>query len=120
MNENNKRYHNNLGLAYSQKGQIDLAIEQFTLAGDEISANHKLSQILYREGKHEMARKYQNKAIQLENAINSNKSIVASNKKKYSDNNLKLEKKSLESIKSKSASEISQNSFEEKYQNRSD
>jgi Flp pilus assembly protein TadD len=114
LNENNKRYHNNLGLAYTQKGQIDLAIEQFTLAGDEISANHKLSQILYREGKHELARKYQHKAIQLENAINSNKSIVASNKKKYSDNNPKLKEKSLESIKSNSASEISQNSFEEK------
>ena len=75
LNENNKRYHNNLGLAYAQKGQFDLAIEQFTLAGDEISANQKLSQILYRKGKHELARKYRNKAVQLEAAINNERSI---------------------------------------------
>jgi Flp pilus assembly protein TadD len=75
LNENNKRYHNNLGLAYAQKGQFDLAIEQFTLAGDEISANQKLSQIFYRKGKHELARKYRNKAVQLEAAINNERSI---------------------------------------------
>lgn len=113
LNENNKRYHNNLGLAYAQKGQFDLAIEQFTLAGDEISANHKLSQFFYRKGKHELARKYRHKAVQLEAAINNERSIVASNKKKYSDYYSKLEKKSLESTKSDSDSETSQNSFEE-------
>jgi tetratricopeptide (TPR) repeat protein len=64
-----------LGLAYAQKGQFDLAIEQFTLAGDEISANQKLSQIFYRKGKHELARKYRHKAVQLEAAINNERSI---------------------------------------------
>ena len=66
LNNHNKRYHNNLGLAYTQKEQFDLAFEQFKQAGDEISANHKLARLLYREGKYDLARKYKNKAIQLE------------------------------------------------------
>jgi len=112
LNENNKRYHNNLGLAYAQKGQFDLAIEQFILAGDEISANHKLSQFFYREGKHELARKYRQIAIQLEAAIHNKRSIVASNKSN-SDYSSMLEENSSESTKLDSALKASQNLFEE-------
>ena len=112
LNENNKRYNNNLGLAYAQKGQFDLAIEQFILSGDEISANHKLSQFFYREGKDELAQKYRQKAIQLEAAIHNEKSILASNQSHYSDYYSKLEVNSLESTKTESASKASQNSFE--------
>ena len=43
LNDQNKRSHNNLGLAFTQKGQFDLAFEQFKLAADEISANHTIS-----------------------------------------------------------------------------
>jgi Flp pilus assembly protein TadD len=94
LNENNKRYHNNLGLAYAQKGQFDLAIEQFSIASDEISANNKLSHFLYREGKHELARKYQQRALQQKAAISSEKSTKILNRNKYSEYSSKLEEKS--------------------------
>ena len=112
LNGNNKRYHNNLGLAYAQKGQFDLALEQFMLAGDEISANRKLSQFFYREGKHELARKYRQKAIQLEAANHDENSIVASNKNHYSDYDSKVEENSLKPTNSDNALKANQNYFQ--------
>ena len=64
LNEHNNRFHNNLGFAYAKKGEYDLALEQFKLTGDESSANYKLGQILYKEGKYEIARRYSAKSFQ--------------------------------------------------------
>jgi Flp pilus assembly protein TadD len=58
LDEKNERFRNNLGLAYAKKGEYELALEQFKITGDELSANHKLGQILYKEGKYELAGKY--------------------------------------------------------------
>ena len=58
LDEKNKRFRNNLGLAYAKKGEYELALAQFRITGDEVSANHKLGQILYKEGKYELAGKY--------------------------------------------------------------
>jgi tetratricopeptide (TPR) repeat protein len=85
LNDQNKRYYNNLGLAYTQKGQLDLAFEQFINAGDEISANHKFAKLLNREGKFDQARKYQNKAIQLEASTDKTASFPILNNKKISN-----------------------------------
>jgi Flp pilus assembly protein TadD len=64
LDEKNERFRNNLGLAYAKKGEYELALEQFRITGDEVSANYKLGQILYREGKYEIARKYDAKSFQ--------------------------------------------------------
>jgi tetratricopeptide (TPR) repeat protein len=64
LNEHNNRFHNNLGFAYAKKGEYELALAQFKLTGDESSANYKLGQILYKEGKSEIARKYSTKSFQ--------------------------------------------------------
>jgi Flp pilus assembly protein TadD len=93
LNEQNKRYHNNLGLAYTKKGQFDLAFEQFKLAGDEISANHKLAKLLYREGKYDLARKYRKNAIQLEASADKTASAPIFSKEKISDTSSRLEEK---------------------------
>ena len=66
LDEKNERFRNNLGLAYAKKGEYELALEQFRITGDEVSANYKLGQILYREGKYEIARKYDAKSFQTE------------------------------------------------------
>ena len=58
LDEKNKRFRNNLGLAYAKKGEYEQALAQFRITGDEVSANHKLGQILYKEGKYELAGKY--------------------------------------------------------------
>ena len=63
LNGKNKRSRNNLGLAYAKKGEYDLALAQFRITADEVSANYKLGQILYREGKYEIARKYNAKSL---------------------------------------------------------
>ena len=97
LNNHNKRYHNNLGLAYTQKEQFDLAFEQFKQAGDEISANHKLARLLYREGKYDLARKYKNKAIQLEASAGKTATAASSSIKKYFDTSSKVERKYLQS-----------------------
>jgi Flp pilus assembly protein TadD len=85
LNDQNKRYYNNLGLAYTQKGQFELAFEQFINAGDEISANRKFAKLLYREGKFDQARKYQNKAIQLEASTDKAASFPNLSNKKISN-----------------------------------
>jgi Flp pilus assembly protein TadD len=64
LDEKNKRFRNNLGLAYAKKGEYELALAQFRITGDEVSANYKLGQILYKEGKYEIARKYNAKSFQ--------------------------------------------------------
>lgn len=46
----NKQYHNNLGLAYARKGLLDLALAEFKLAGDEARAHYNLAQFCYRKG----------------------------------------------------------------------
>ena len=97
LNNHNKRYHNNLGLAYTEKEQFDLAFEQFKQAGDEISANHKLARLLYREGKYDLARKYKNKAIQLEASAGKTATAASSSIKKYFDTSSKVERKYLQS-----------------------
>lgn len=97
LNNRNKRYHNNLSLAYTQKGQFDLAFEQFKHAGDEISANQKLARLLYQEGKYDLARKFNNKAIQLEASADKTAPVPSSGIKKYFDTSSKVERKYLES-----------------------
>jgi tetratricopeptide (TPR) repeat protein len=113
LNDQNKRYHNNLGLAYTQKGQFDLAFEQFKLAEDEISANHKLAKLLYREGKYDLARKYQNKAIQLEASADKTASVPILSKEKFSDTFLKVEEKYPESRSAAVISDSDQKASEE-------
>ncbi|MEW6327266.1 MAG: tetratricopeptide repeat protein [Thermodesulfobacteriota bacterium] len=46
----NKQYHNNLGLAYARKGLFDLALAEFKLAGGEARAHYNLAQFCYRKG----------------------------------------------------------------------
>ena len=58
LDEKNKRFRNNLGLAYAKKGEYEQALAQLRITGDEASANHKLVQIFYKEGKYELAGKY--------------------------------------------------------------
>jgi tetratricopeptide (TPR) repeat protein len=113
LNNQNKRYHNNLGLAYLQKGQFDLAFEHVKLAEDEISANHRLAKLLYREGKYDLARKYQNKAIQLEISADKTASVPILSKKKFSDTSLKVEEKYPESRPAAIMSDSDQKSSEE-------
>jgi Flp pilus assembly protein TadD len=64
LDEQNKRFRNNLGLAYTKKGAYEQALAQFRIAGDEFTANNKLGQILFKEGKYEIARKYSAKSFQ--------------------------------------------------------
>lgn len=64
LDEQNKRFRNNLGLAFAKKGEYELALTQFRLTGDEFNANYKLGQILFKEGKYEIARKYSAKSFQ--------------------------------------------------------
>ena len=85
ISDRSKLYHNNLGMVYTKKGQLDLAFEQFKIAGDEIHANHQLAKLLYREGKFDLARKYQKKAIQLEASADKQASVPISSKEKFSD-----------------------------------
>jgi Flp pilus assembly protein TadD len=65
LDEKNKRFRNNLGLVYAKKGEYELALAQFIITGNEASANYKLGQILYKEGKYEVARKYNAKSFQI-------------------------------------------------------
>jgi Flp pilus assembly protein TadD len=71
LDEKNKRFRNNLGLAYAKKGAYDLALAQFRLTGDEFSANHKLGQILFKEGKYEIASRYSAKSFQAKSSKDS-------------------------------------------------
>jgi tetratricopeptide (TPR) repeat protein len=113
LKDENKRYHNNLGLAYTQKGQFDLAFEQFKLAEDEISANNKLAKLLYREGKYDLARKYKNKAIQLETSADKTASVPILSKEKFSDTSIKVEEKCPESRPAAVISDSDQETSEE-------
>ena len=113
LNDQNKRYHNNLGLAYTQKGQFELAFEQFKHAGDETSANQKLAQLLYQESKYDLARKYQNKAIQLETSADKTAPVPILSKEKFSDSSLKVEEKYPESRPAAVISDSDQKSSEE-------
>ena len=69
LDKQNKRFRNNLGFAYAKKGEFELALAQFRLTGDESSANFKLGQILFKEGKYEIARKYNAKSFQTKASI---------------------------------------------------
>ncbi len=40
-----RTYHNNLGLAYSRKGQFDLAFREFKLAIGETSARNNIARL---------------------------------------------------------------------------
>jgi Flp pilus assembly protein TadD len=113
LNNRNKRYHNNLGFAYTQKGQFDLAFEQFKHAGDEISANRKLAQHLYREGKYDLARKYNNKAIQLEAYADKTASAPSSRLEKFSETSSRVERKYAESKPAAVTADADQKSSEE-------
>ena len=64
LDEKNKRFRNNLGLVYAKKGEYELSLAQFSITGDEASANYKLGQILYKEGRYDIARKYNAKSYQ--------------------------------------------------------
>jgi tetratricopeptide (TPR) repeat protein len=113
INDRSKLYHNNLGLAYTKKGQFDLAFEQFKLAGDEISANHQLAELLYRESKYDLARKYQNKASQLEVSTEKTASVPISRNEKFSDTSSIVEEKYPESRPAAVISDYDRNYIEE-------
>lgn len=113
LNNQNKRYHNNLGLAYTQKGQFELAFEQFIDAGDETSANYKLAKLLYQEGKYELARKYMNRAIQLEASVDNEASDPILSKEKFAESSLTVEEKYPKSKSPTFISSLDQKSTEE-------
>jgi tetratricopeptide (TPR) repeat protein len=75
LNEHNNRFHNNLGFAYAKKGEYELALAQFRLTGEESSANYKLGQILFKEGKYEIARKYSTKSFQTKASSHATPSV---------------------------------------------
>jgi tetratricopeptide (TPR) repeat protein len=75
LDKQNKRFRNNLGLAYAKKGAYELALAQFRLTGDEFSANYKLGQILFKEGKYEVARKYNAKSFQTKTSNHATPSV---------------------------------------------
>lgn len=84
LNEQSKRFRNNLGFTYAKKGQYDLAIKQFRLTGDEFSANYRLGQILYREGKYAKALEYNENAYQAKASAKILSSVPSAVKKKSS------------------------------------
>jgi Flp pilus assembly protein TadD len=88
LDEQNKRFRNNLGLAYAKKGAYDLALAQFRLTGDEFSANYKLGQILFKEGKYEIARKYSAKSFQTKASNRAIPSASSAGVEKDSQNKL--------------------------------
>jgi Flp pilus assembly protein TadD len=114
LDTNNKRYHNNLALAYLQKEQFDLALEQFTIAADEISANRKLGQLLYRRNKFELAKKYYARANQLESSAGNMASAKAPAKQKSSILSLKVDEKPQQSESPEIVADSGRKSFEEK------
>lgn len=46
----NTRFRNNLGLAYGEKGQYDLALAEFKLASNEAEAHHHMAEIYFKKG----------------------------------------------------------------------
>lgn len=114
LDASNKRYHNNLALAYMQKEQFDLAVEQFTLAADEISANRKLGQLLYRENKFELAKKYYARANQLEASDGDMASVKTSAEQKSSNLFSKADEKPQQFESPAIVSDSDRKSFEEK------
>ena len=54
--QQNKRYHNNLGLAYARNGQFDLAFQEFKLADGEAKAHYNIAQFYYQNGLYEEAK----------------------------------------------------------------
>jgi tetratricopeptide (TPR) repeat protein len=114
LDASNKRYHNNLALAYMQKEQFDLALEQFTLAADEISANRKLGQLLYRENKFDLAKKYYARANQLEASDGNMASVKTSAEQKSSNLFSKADEKSQQSESPEVAADSGRKSFEKK------
>lgn len=84
LDQQNKRFRNNLGLAYAKKGAYELALEQFRLAGDEASANDKLAQILFKEGKYEIARKYSANSFEATTSNHSTPPVSSVNAEKGS------------------------------------
>jgi tetratricopeptide (TPR) repeat protein len=50
LDSRNARYRNNLGLAYTKRGQYDAAFAEFKQSGDEARAHYKIAQLYYREG----------------------------------------------------------------------
>lgn len=93
LDEQNKRFRNNLGLAYAKKGAFELALEQFRLTGDELSANYKLGQILFKEGNYEIARKYNAKSFQTKASTHVTPSVSSDDVEK--DSKAKIIRKSI-------------------------
>ena len=95
LNDRSIRYRNNLGYVYAKKGQYDLAIVQFRKTGDEFSANQRLSKILHREGKYQMALLYSEKAHHAKISSQIMSSVMASQKEKDAHTGLRAEEESV-------------------------
>ena len=96
LDKQNKRCRNNLGFAYAKKGAFELALAQFRLTGNESSANFKLGQILFKEGKYEIARKYNAKSFQTKASTHVTQPISSDDVKK--DAKAKIIRKSIRQV----------------------
>lgn len=65
LNNKNQRYHNNLALAFGEKGEYALAFEEFKLANDEAKAHYYMAQIYFKKNRFEEAKDHYAKALKL-------------------------------------------------------
>jgi tetratricopeptide (TPR) repeat protein len=63
LNSAEKKYYNNLALTYAKKGDFDLALSEFLMAGDEARAHYNLAFIFYEKGLYNNAIKHLQKAL---------------------------------------------------------
>ena len=65
MNNQDSRFHNNLALAYGEKGRYDLALAEFKLASDEAKAHHNMAEIYFKKGLMDEAKNHYAIALKL-------------------------------------------------------
>ena len=63
MNDSNRQTHNNLGLAYAETDQFDLALMEFKKAGDDSKAHYNMAQVCLKKGLYSEAKGHYAKAL---------------------------------------------------------